>query len=180
MVDDTFAFGKNIPTREEIISKARPVDHIDNVGIYVLLREGEIVYVGQSQNIKSRIGTHLAEKAKIFDSYYVIYCDSFQLNDLEAEFIIKFDPIYNAAIPSNNEYKTFEGVRKQLTSKHRWRDVKKYIEHKNIKTCEGRWDSYYRLSDFKDFNKWLLEKSCLYIKKETSNPLALTDGFKAY
>lgn len=69
-------------------------------GIYFLFDGDEIVYIGQSENIYKRVGTHLSDK--IFDSWnYIEYPDE-NLDELEAEYILKYKPKYNQSIPSNS------------------------------------------------------------------------------
>lgn len=67
-------------------------------GIYFLISKGNVVYVGQSLCIYARIGTHLTEKSKQFDSWSWIPCDASLLDSLEEEYILKFNPIYNKII----------------------------------------------------------------------------------
>jgi len=62
-------------------------------GVYFLIKDEEIVYVGQSVNIFSRIGAH--ETLKDFDTFTYIECDKSELNIIEAKYIVKFKPKYN-------------------------------------------------------------------------------------
>ncbi|KAA1013048.1 GIY-YIG nuclease family protein [Paraburkholderia panacisoli] len=68
-------------------------------GVYVLMRAGEIVYVGQSINCNLRIGSHLNDAGKMFDSYFVIECPEDNLNEVEARYIAKFGPKHNVIMP---------------------------------------------------------------------------------
>lgn len=63
------------------------------VGIYFLIKEDVIVYIGQSINLAARLLEH--ERTKDFDSYTFIPCDSAQLPDMEALYILKFKPSLN-------------------------------------------------------------------------------------
>lgn len=85
---------------KEIIVQAKPGPP-SVCGIYFLVSEGEIVYVGQSTNIASRIGNHAAER-KQFDSYYYQQCDSKSLDEMESAYIRKFKPRLNKAAPRNS------------------------------------------------------------------------------
>lgn len=72
-------------------------------GIYFLIHDEEIVYVGQSVDVKSRLDQHSrgddVHDPKLFNRYFVIMCDTSELNNLEAYYINKFHPKYNIAIP---------------------------------------------------------------------------------
>ncbi|WP_230948730.1 GIY-YIG nuclease family protein [Burkholderia cepacia] len=64
-----------------------------------LLSQDTIVYVGQSKNILGRIATHRSEGEKSFDRIFVIECKPAELDHLEALYIDKFRPVYNAVRP---------------------------------------------------------------------------------
>lgn len=81
-------------TLEEIRDAAVPAGTA--CGIYFLLLDGEIVYVGQSLNIHSRMGNHLSTtNFKPFDSAAWIPVDPAELKWVEAFYIAKFRPLYN-------------------------------------------------------------------------------------
>ena len=62
-------------------------------GIYFLVKDGKIVYVGQSTNIFARVGTHKTDKD--FDKAVYFECPSTELDDLEYELINILQPQYN-------------------------------------------------------------------------------------
>lgn len=64
-------------------------------GIYFLLLGGEVVYVGQAIDMRKRIGNHLVEAVKHFDSVCCVPCGEQNLLKLERFFIEKFVPRYN-------------------------------------------------------------------------------------
>jgi hypothetical protein len=73
-------------------------------GVYFLLKDQEIVYVGQSVHIPSRLDYHLRDndsitRSEFFDSYHYIECEPEHLDMLEAFFIRKFNPLFNVAKP---------------------------------------------------------------------------------
>ena len=77
--------------------------------IYALIRNNEIVYIGQSKQILSRISAHLASE-KEFDSWSIVenlgeYCTAGELNRLEKKYIRKFIPVYNVNYNRLNKYK---------------------------------------------------------------------------
>lgn len=62
-------------------------------GVYFLLKDNQIVYVGQSMFVASRIANH--KKDKDFDSYRVILCYAPLMGKWERRLIQKFRPKYN-------------------------------------------------------------------------------------
>lgn len=84
-----------------------------NPGIYHLLYKGEVVYVGQSMNMQARVGAHVTEGTKLFDSYRLYAYDG-DLNELEAEEIIKHKPKYNKGLPKNKKYLSGHQIKKML------------------------------------------------------------------
>ena len=71
-------------------------------GIYFLFDGSNLVYIGQSENIFKRVPIHL--ETKQFDSWNYIEFAEDDLNILEAEFILKYQPKYNKSIPKNNRW----------------------------------------------------------------------------
>lgn len=61
-------------------------------GIYFLVHEKVVVYVGQSVNVYGRAFTHTD---KVFDSVYYLPCPENELLKLESQWIAKLKPIYN-------------------------------------------------------------------------------------
>lgn len=62
-------------------------------GVYFLFDGDELVYIGQSDNVFRRIGQHIAEKAKVFDSWEVYETDDYIR--LEGLLINLLKPKYN-------------------------------------------------------------------------------------
>lgn len=81
------------------LRSVRHIKHIDTAQachVYFLLREGEVVYVGQTAAPwPSRILTHLKNPGKTFDDVWCLEVDYPSLNDVERHFIREFDPVYN-------------------------------------------------------------------------------------
>lgn len=61
-------------------------------GIYFLVHNGDVIYVGQSCNVASRMLQH---KDKTFDRAFVLPCAVSKLNETEAAFIGFFKPQLN-------------------------------------------------------------------------------------
>lgn len=61
-------------------------------GIYFLVHDGKVIYVGQSINVATRI---LGHKNKTYDRALVLPCARQKLNEVESAFIGFFKPILN-------------------------------------------------------------------------------------
>ena len=70
-------------------------------GIYFLFKNNSVVYVGQSENILTRINAHY-NSDKVFDSWNYIEAHKVDLNNLEAESILKYNPPLNQVLPTNS------------------------------------------------------------------------------
>lgn len=69
-------------------------------GVYFLIHDNDVVYVGESLNVYSRINTHALDKDKTFTHYYVIFCPPEHRKELEKSYIKDFSPVYNVALNS--------------------------------------------------------------------------------
>ena len=68
-------------------------------GIYVLKKDNQIVYVGQSINVYTRILEHIVEKSKDFDEINAIYNDNIlNVQTMEVIIIGILKPKYNKLI----------------------------------------------------------------------------------
>jgi excisionase family DNA binding protein len=91
--------GRRVPSprsllgREEIVAAAIPAQQCRS-GIYFLIMAGEIVYVGQSVNILSRIAAHVQEKT--FDSWHWVSCPPQSLDYWERKYLDELMPPLNA------------------------------------------------------------------------------------
>lgn len=63
-------------------------------GIYFLVLNREIVYIGQSVDILHRISRHRRE-GREFDSYSYLLCDQSKLDELEEKYIVALMPWQN-------------------------------------------------------------------------------------
>lgn len=89
---------------DKIIASAKPYEiPQNNCGVYLLYSNGEIVYVGKSKNILSRISTHFnchksrggVETKKEFDKVTVIECEIDEMDFIERILIDFLLPKYN-------------------------------------------------------------------------------------
>jgi len=100
-------------TKEEIINNSKNLQP-PKIGIYFLIRNNSIVYIGQTKNLKTRLENHSRHNGVGFNSYYFLPVNLHKINekdldivlsDLEAYFIVKFAPHENWQLPNNNKYK---------------------------------------------------------------------------
>ena len=80
-------------TKEEII--AGKVGLPSTTGIYFLIKDCEVVYVGQSVSIATRVRTHMQEDYKDFNYYAYIECKQEHLNIMESLYIHSLRPPLN-------------------------------------------------------------------------------------
>lgn len=80
-------------SEEKIVATA--FDARPTSGVYFLIRDGKIVYVGKSMNVHSRIATH--QRSKEFDRINFVECPEESLHRLEQMYIRKFNPELNIA-----------------------------------------------------------------------------------
>lgn len=68
-----------------------------NIGVYALSYKNEIVYIGCSKNIASRVGGHYTKGSIVFDSWKIIPLPQRKesMFDQESRMIRKYNPIYN-------------------------------------------------------------------------------------
>lgn len=76
-----------------ILAASAPFPPSGGCGIYFLIAEGRIVYVGQSINVLWRLGQHAAER--VFDAWHWIPCAREGLDQLEHAYIRALRPAWN-------------------------------------------------------------------------------------
>jgi len=97
--------------REDIINNTTKINNC--MGIYFLIRDNKIIYVGESNNVYERIQcwyNHESKKRynnlyKNFDSYFVHILPDLTHDErrtLEAIYILIYKPLYNSDIPHMN------------------------------------------------------------------------------
>ena len=62
------------------------------IGVYFLIKNNKVVYVGQSTNIMRRIPEH---SEKVFDNFFYIEVPRLLLNRVEYDYIKHYTPCYN-------------------------------------------------------------------------------------
>lgn len=83
-------------TAPEILEAAIPIDHM--TGIYFLIRDLEVVYVGQSAtDILGRIAKHRRD-GREFDSFSYMRCDIEDIDAMEEKYILALMPRENYSV----------------------------------------------------------------------------------
>ncbi len=72
-------------------------------GVYFLIRNETVVYIGSSKNIGSRIVAH--KENKVFDSFFAIGVPESEMLSVEAHYIAEFVPEYNKCLPQTGKFK---------------------------------------------------------------------------
>src|SRR5690606_28064965 len=131
----------------ELLSKQQILDrgsaYIPICGIYFLIDESEIVYVGQAKDIWTRLVPYWRGD-KQFAKFAYIECNESDLSDLEAEYIVSFMPRYNISLPPNSKWTTLFLVRRRAHEMGiNFTRVKRYMREKKICSI----NEYYRISD---------------------------------
>jgi hypothetical protein len=101
-------FGKMMSAQEsaaadEVSRAMMTAEHIaasagllHRAGVYFLLRGDRIVYVGRSDNIFTRIGTHVRNNRIDFDKVHTVAATGLEQERLEQLYIAAFKPEFNA------------------------------------------------------------------------------------
>jgi len=67
-------------------------------GIYFLICQSEVVYIGQSVEMVGRIRGHIYARVKAFTRVLFIECDEVELDRVETTLILHFKPRYNGRV----------------------------------------------------------------------------------
>jgi hypothetical protein len=82
-----------ILTATEIVAASISAAPLLKCGIYFLVMDGELKYVGQSVNVEARVASHRQNRQ--FDRWHWIECPCDQLNALERAYIDAYLPPWN-------------------------------------------------------------------------------------
>ena len=80
---------------KDFIKTASKYNRYSGAYIYFLLHENEVVYIGKSTSLASRIVEHINSGTKTFDDVSVIECSIDEMDDLEIKYIKEYCPRYN-------------------------------------------------------------------------------------
>lgn len=141
---------------ESILKNAKKLwDQIQ--GIYFLIQNNNIVYVGQSSELIHRISNHEKDRKIIFDGYSYIKCPKEILDDLEAYYIYTFKPKYNSVLPKNKYFKSIGQLKREIFYLP-IPVLKFWISYYGIKDNGLGWycvKDFFRLYNFKE---WMAQK----------------------
>lgn len=131
-------------TKEEVIKNAVEFDMGKKYVVYFLVKGDEIVYVGKTEFIGSRITVHSTNKD--FDRFhYIEFSSKEEMDDMELEYIVKFDPKYNAQLPIKSKYRTIRDLSQNKTLGVEMRILKKVVRENGLEPVFR--NEYYRVDE---------------------------------
>ena len=142
-----------VPTLQHLLETAVKVPPLE-WGIYYLIKDGVVVYVGQSiRGFSGRVCQHLAtEKRGRFDHVSTIpvagVFDSDHrklLNDFEASSIVSFSPYLNKSLPPTPLFASTESICEFCST-----TKKTLVKRLFLSGVNEAWRTYYRTSDLLD------------------------------
>lgn len=80
---------------EEVLEAAIPYG--SGTGVYFLIKDKEVIYIGQSIDVFHRMARHRREN-RAFDSFAYLECPKERLDELEAAYITAFVPFLNFSL----------------------------------------------------------------------------------
>ena len=123
------------------------VKQLNDYYVYALWKDGEIVYIGQTIQLESRVTTHKGDKD--FDEYSYFKCEGkFQMDVLESYLINELRPEYNKEL--GNGYISLSKLRQRIRNlderyrydpKYYIRNLKSKIEETDVQLVQykGKW-----------------------------------------
>lgn len=84
-----------VPANLERVPLSRVDRKLAKSGVYLLFDNDAVVYVGQSCSVLRRIGEHLSDRTKVFDSVALVPCSTDSRLWLERLYIERLRPRYN-------------------------------------------------------------------------------------
>lgn len=104
-----------------------------------MLLDGIVVYVGESKSVYSRIGAHVKDTKKRFDSIRILPCQEHRRKYWEAVLIDRYQPLFNT-----------KGKDKATNQRHIFHlgqiNKKQYKRTKKCENCKGRDANFLGLS----------------------------------
>ena len=106
---------------------------IHGPSVYILYHYDDVVYVGQSINPISRIGTH--SKDKKFTHFRILRCARSRMGHWEKKLIQEYRPCYNISGNPNATRKKYmtKYKKEELEQRKRYGDLKHYYEMQGLK-----------------------------------------------
>lgn len=140
---------------EENISITIP--NYGNIFIYFLIKDGIVIYVGQTKHGLIR---PLSHKDKEYDTMKIIYCNEDELDILEDKYITKYKPRYNKTLNNSCNYslnKARNKIRKLFNNYMTITDLKEIIRKLNIEIILINGNRYIKQEDFRKIIDYLKE-----------------------
>jgi len=149
-------------SEEEIINNSR--EYKDICGVYFLIQDNKIVYIGKSFNIYVRIDQHYKSEKIIFDKWNYIELSKEKIDEMETRYVLKYNPKYNKILPTkSSDLKTIKQLKNKLNLPIPI--IEKWIEYKNpiAQIYENKKGNiiYYHLFSFDElykFKNWMKER----------------------
>ena len=103
---------KELPSNIKLFPETNSEEFRSRGYIYLLYDDtDEVVYVGQSKYLEGRIKAHYKDKPDVrYAKYFEVPID--EMNEIEAEYIIKYLPVYNHSLPKNTLFYSLDGYQK--------------------------------------------------------------------
>lgn len=112
----------------EVARQAKPYKNI--AGIYFLFNEDEIVYIGQSVAVHTRIHKHVIEGIKVFDSFTIVEMPDYNQRLLrEKQLIETFKPKHNNVLLKDLGFGTLRNQEERLGLNY-WQMLELIKKHK--------------------------------------------------
>lgn len=129
----------------DVVSKQKSINILQQTGVYFLLKNNKIVYVGQTKRgFFNRISFHLKSN-KEFDNFTFLPIIEDELDFWENMYIVKFHPKYNKSLNPNIAYLTIKECSKRLYKEYNLKtynkcilEAIKYLKIPMIKCVDGK------------------------------------------
>lgn len=82
-----------LKSEDDIVKQSKAAQAVS--GVYFLIDEGRVVYVGESGNVHARVACHIRDGGKDFTRIHIIPCNEAERRTLEKAYIKKFNPPLN-------------------------------------------------------------------------------------
>lgn len=136
----------SIDFQDALDHRIRCAKYVVTPGVYFLFDDDELVYVGQSTKAHARVAAHILEDIKEFNCFAVLECSATDLNETEAEAIVRFNPKYNRAVPGNKKWIGISHLRR-LTGMDS-ASLKAHIRENDITSYPFNLAYYFNVHDF--------------------------------
>lgn len=142
------------------MNKEYKIEDIACSCVYLLKKNGNVVYVGKTKNGFKRIMSHY--KKKDFDTVEIREVENDRLNEVEANLILDFKPKYNMTMPNSFSVKKLrEKIKEDIGFNIYAIDIKRICKHLDIEL-----EHFNGLTYVRDYNYNKIVEECLSKIKE--------------